>query len=52
MPVPLQVDAAGRSAAAEFRVDMPRGAPPDGASSPAEASQTVTYTVSCAAPHG
>ena len=52
MPVPLQVDAAERSAAAEFRVDVPRGALPEGATSPAGASQTVTYTVSCAAPPG
>ena len=51
-PVPLQVDTAGRSAAAEFRVDVPQGALPGGASSPAGVSQTVTYTVSCARPSG
>ena len=50
-PVALQVDDSGRSAAAEFVVDVPQGALPDGASS-AAVSQTVTYTVSCAAPTG
>ena len=52
-PVSLPVDAAGRSATAEFRVDVPQDALPAGASSsPAKASQTVTYTVSCARPSG
>ena len=51
-PVALQVDESGRSAAAEFRVDVPRGALPEGATSPAGASQAVTYTVSCTQPPG
>ena len=49
-PVALQVDASGRSASAEFRVDVPRDALQAGTTSPVDASQAVTYTVMCAAP--
>ena len=49
--VALRVDDAGRSAAAEFRVDAPRGALAEGATD-AVVSQAITYTVSCAAPPG
>ena len=47
-PVDLAVN--GGSASAEFRVDVPQGALPAGATSEVEASQALTYTVSCNAP--